>query len=180
MSKRRRDDVQCERKSTAPRRNRMTTRLNERKRTAAEAIQNPRSKTRIKTECTQEQKKPPTPPTMSEREKRALAAERRALIAAGRADVAEDHIAASDPTKIFDANVRWLREGRVRWLHKEKKRIEDLRKRQKHIEDCRKRARAYEERIKHQKAIDNLRDLLGGMTLGNPPKTKHVNTPLRF
>lgn len=160
--KRRRDDDQCERKSNTPRRNRMTTRLKDRKRTAAEAIQNPRSKTRIKTECTQEQKEPPT---LSEREKRALAAERRAL-------VAEGHIAASDPTKIFDA--------RVRWLHKEQKRIEDLRKRQKHIENCRKRARAYEERIKHQKAIDNLRDLLGGMTLGNPPKTKHDNMCLRF
>ena len=170
MSKRSRDgDVQGERKSSAPRRNRMTTRLKERKRPAEEASQNPRSKTRLKTECTQEQEKPPT---MSEREKRALAAERRALVAKYQTVVAEDHIAASEPTKIFDA--------RVRWLHKEQKRNEDLRKRQKHIEVCRKRARAYEERIKHQKAIDNLRDLLGGMTISNPPKTKHDNTPLRF
>lgn len=138
----------------------MITRLKYRKRTAAEPIQNPRSKTRIKTECTQEQK---NPPTISEREKRALAAERRAL-------VAEGHIAAR----------AWRSAARVRWLHKEQKRIEDLCKRQKHIEDCRKRARAYEERIKHQRAIDNLRDLLGGMTIGNPPKTKNDNTSLCF
>ena len=155
MSKRRRVDVQGERKSDAPRGNRMTTRLKERKRPAEEESPNPRSKPRI----AQEQKECAP---MSDREKRARAAERRAK---GTPHVATE-ASKQATTDDFDARVEKFRQR----LHKETK----------HVEERRKRARAYEERIKHQRAIDNLRDLLGGMTIGNPPKTKHDNTPLRF
>ena len=145
MSKRRRDGDQGERKSDAPRRNRMTTRLKERKRPAEEASQNPRSKPRI----AQEQKECAP---MSDREKRALAAERRAN---GTHHVATE-ASKQATTDDFDARVKKFRER----LHKEQKRVEERQK----------RARASEERLKR------LETLFGDMNLHK----EYNDTPLRF
>lgn len=158
MSKRSRDgDQRGERKSDAPRGNRMTTRLKERKRPTEEESQNPRSKPRI----AQEQKECAP---MSDREKRARAAERRAN---GTPHVATE-ASKQATTDDFDARVEKFREG----LSKQTTRKNECLKREKAALQRRERER---ERERVEKLLQEVTNLMKDMSL-----SQYDSTPLRF
>lgn len=139
------------------RRNRMTTRLNERKRPAEEASHKLRSKPRI----AQEQKECAP---MSDREKRARAAERRAN---GTPHVTTE-ASKQATTDDFDARVEKFREG----LSKQTTRKNECLKREKAALQRRERER---ERELVEKLLQEVTNLMKDMSL-----SQYDSTPLRF